>query len=104
MVPPQHGAWAFLGLPVAAGTVVSPWSPVLVPMLIAWVAAYPASYFVLAVVRDGFITQTREIDLRGAVRDQDFDLRRSTGSISGVVRSKEGGRTVGSGVVSKITK
>lgn len=52
MVPPQHGAWAFLGLPVATGAVVSPWSPVLVPMLIAWVAAYPASYFVLAVVRD----------------------------------------------------
>ena len=52
MTPPQHGAWAFLGLPVATGAVVAPWSPALLPMLVAWVAAYPASYFVLAVVRD----------------------------------------------------
>lgn len=52
MVPPQHGAWAFLGLPVLAAATVSPWSPALIPMTIAWIAAYPASYFVLAVVRD----------------------------------------------------
>jgi hypothetical protein len=31
---------------------VSPWTPLLLLLAIAWVCAYPASYFVLAVVRD----------------------------------------------------
>lgn len=53
LVPPQHGAWAFLGLPVATATTVSPLEPVLALLAVAWVAAYPASYFVLALVRDG---------------------------------------------------
>ena len=52
MVPPQHGAWAFLGLPVLTALVVTPWSPVLVLLLVTWVAAYPAGYFVLALQRD----------------------------------------------------
>ena len=51
-VPPQHGAWAFLGLPFAAGLTVSPWTPTLLLLAVTWVCAYPASYFVLAVVRD----------------------------------------------------
>ena len=44
MLPPQHGAWAFLALPIVlACTVVSPtgWTAVLA---VAWFAAYPASY------------------------------------------------------------
>lgn len=31
---------------------MSPWTPLLVLVAVAWVCAYPASYFVLAVVRD----------------------------------------------------
>ena len=52
VVPPQHGAWAFLALPVAVSATVSPWTPLLLLVAITWVCAYPASYFVLAVVRD----------------------------------------------------
>jgi hypothetical protein len=51
-VPPQHGAWAFLALPVAVAVTVSPWTPLLLLLATAWVCAYPASYFVLALVRD----------------------------------------------------
>lgn len=52
IVPPQHGAWAFLGLPVATAVTVSPWSPLLVLLAVTWVAAYPASYFLLATTKD----------------------------------------------------
>jgi YwiC-like protein len=52
VVPPQHGAWAFLALPVAVAVTVSPWTPLLVLLAVAWVCAYPASFFVLALVRD----------------------------------------------------
>jgi hypothetical protein len=52
MVPPQHGAWAFLGLPIAVGVTVSPWSPLLLLLTITWICAYPASYFLLAMARD----------------------------------------------------
>lgn len=51
-MPPQHGAWAFLALPVAVAVTVSPWTPLLLLVAVAWVCAYPASYFVLALVRD----------------------------------------------------
>lgn len=51
-MPPQHGAWAFLALPVAVAVTVSPWTPLLLLVAATWVCAYPASYFVLALVRD----------------------------------------------------
>lgn len=51
-MPPQHGAWAFLALPVAVAVTVSPRTPLLLLVAAAWICAYPASYFVLAVVRD----------------------------------------------------
>ena len=44
ILPPQHGAWAFLALPVVlACTVATPtwWTALLT---VAWFAAYPASY------------------------------------------------------------
>jgi len=50
-VPPQHGAWAFLALPVALGATVAPWTPLLVLLAVAWVAAYPWSYAALGAVR-----------------------------------------------------
>ena len=50
-VPPQHGAWAFLGLPLALGFVVAPWTPLLLVLGVAWVVAYPWSYAALSLVR-----------------------------------------------------
>jgi hypothetical protein len=50
-VPPQHGAWAFLALPVVLGAIVSPWSPLVPVLAIAWLAAYPVSYAALGLVR-----------------------------------------------------
>jgi len=44
LVPHQHGAWAFLALPLALGGAVSGWSPVLLLLGPAWVAAYPLSW------------------------------------------------------------
>jgi hypothetical protein len=46
LFPPQHGAWAFLGLPVVLGSSESGWSWLLVPLTLAWVAAYPVSWAV----------------------------------------------------------
>lgn len=51
-VPPQHGAWAFLGLPLVCGLAVSPWSQLLLALAVTWVVAYPVSYFVLTLVKD----------------------------------------------------
>lgn len=50
-LPPQHGAWAFLGLPLVLGAVVTPGTPLLLVLALAWVAAYPLSYAVLGLVR-----------------------------------------------------
>jgi hypothetical protein len=50
-VPPQHGAWAFLGLPVLLALAVSPWTPLVLLLALAWVAAYPASYALLGLTR-----------------------------------------------------
>lgn len=44
LLPDQHGAWAFLALPVALAAPVLTWHPVLVPLVVAWVAAYPAAW------------------------------------------------------------
>jgi len=44
LVPAQHGAWGFLGLPLVLGTAAAGWSPWLPLLGISWVAAYPASW------------------------------------------------------------
>lgn len=44
VVPPQHGAWGFLGLPVLMGLAAAGWSPWVLPLAVAWVAAYPSSW------------------------------------------------------------
>lgn len=46
LVPDQHGAWAFLALPVALAGAVTTWTWVLVPTTLAWVLAYPAAWAV----------------------------------------------------------
>ena len=51
LVPPQHGAWAFLGLPLVLGTLLTPasWTT----LLLTWASftLYPASYFALSLGR-----------------------------------------------------
>ena len=50
-LPPQHGAWAFLTLPLALGAVTAPWTPLFLLLAVAWVAAYPWSYAALGLIR-----------------------------------------------------
>ena len=49
--PPQHGAWAFLALPLVLGATVATWTPLLALLAVAWVAAYPMSYAAFGLVR-----------------------------------------------------
>ena len=46
VVPPQHGAWGFLALPLLLGVAAAGWSPWVLALTVAWVAAYPASWAV----------------------------------------------------------
>jgi len=50
-LPAQHGAWAFLGLPLVLGAIVAPATPLLLALIVAWVAAYPLSYAAFGLVR-----------------------------------------------------
>jgi hypothetical protein len=50
-LPPQHGAWAFLALPLALAAVVTPWNPLLPVLALGWIAAYPLSYAALGLAR-----------------------------------------------------
>lgn len=52
-VPPQHGAWAYLAVPLVLGFLLSGWSPLGGLFALTWVLAYPASYYLsrAAVVR-----------------------------------------------------
>jgi hypothetical protein len=44
-IPPQHGAWAFLIVPVLCGFAVAGASPAGWLFLVAWVCAYPVGYY-----------------------------------------------------------
>lgn len=44
LVPQEHGAWAFLLLPVALSASVSGWSDALPLVTVTWVCAYPAAW------------------------------------------------------------
>jgi hypothetical protein len=44
VVPDQHGAWAFLLLPVVLGVAAGGWVPAVVALVVAWVAAYPLTW------------------------------------------------------------
>ncbi|WP_344773475.1 YwiC-like family protein [Nocardioides panacisoli] len=50
LLPHQHGAWAFLVLPLLLGLCVAGWSVLLVPLAFAWIASYPFSWAVAASV------------------------------------------------------
>lgn len=44
MIPPQHGAWGFLALPLLLGVAAAGWSWWVAVLAVAWVAAYPSSW------------------------------------------------------------
>lgn len=44
-IPPQHGAWAFLVVPLLVGFAQAGWAGVGLLFSLAWIAAYPVSYF-----------------------------------------------------------
>lgn len=51
LVPPQHGAWAFLGLPLVLGALATPASWTTPVLVVAAFTLYPASYFALSLAR-----------------------------------------------------
>lgn len=50
LLPNQHGAWGFLALPFVLAVSVVGWSWLLLPLGVAWVASYPFSWAVAALV------------------------------------------------------
>ncbi len=70
-IPNQHGAWAFLLIPLILGFVVTGWSLPAGLFAVAWVLAYPASYYLgRAVVirwRRGSWSRLAKRELRYAV-------------------------------------
>lgn len=44
-IPPQHGAWAYLTLPVLLGLSIVGWTWLGVLFAVTWILAYPASYY-----------------------------------------------------------
>ena len=57
----------------------------------------PGNYTV-TVAADGFIPQTRQVVLNGAVGGVDFELVRTTARLTGMVTSSRGGPIVGAGI------
>ena len=55
-VPPQHGAWAMLLVPWLAGTLIAGFRWLHLPLLLAWLTGYLASYYALLAVK------TRRLD------------------------------------------
>ncbi len=70
-VPQQHGAWAFLAVPLLLGLALAGPTPIGVLFCSAWVAAYPASWYLgRAVVirwRRGSWSRLAQRELRNAV-------------------------------------
>lgn len=50
-IPPQHGAWAMLLVPYLAGLLTTGFTWVQLPLLIAWLGGYLASYFALLAIK-----------------------------------------------------
>jgi hypothetical protein len=58
-LPPQHGAWAMLGVPYLAGVIAAGFTGWQLVLLVAVLAGYPASYYGLLAVK------TRRVDRVG---------------------------------------
>ncbi|MET7396267.1 YwiC-like family protein [Dactylosporangium sp. NPDC005572] len=50
-IPPQHGAWAILALPWLTGVLTTGWHWLHLPLLLAWLTGYLASYYLLQAVK-----------------------------------------------------
>lgn len=64
-VPPQHGAWAFLVVPLILGALLGAATWLGLVFAITWVAAYPVSYFggrglLMRIRRGSFTAKTRK--------------------------------------------
>ncbi|MCB0916157.1 MAG: YwiC-like family protein [Actinobacteria bacterium] len=70
-IPPQHGAWAFLVVPLVVGFMTVPFSRVALLFAVAWIVAYPVGYFggrALATrIRRGWWTRMARREARRAV-------------------------------------
>jgi len=70
-VPPQHGAWAFLIVPLILGALLGAASWPALVFAVAWVAAYPVSYFagraVVYRLRRGEWSRKARSELRSAL-------------------------------------
>jgi hypothetical protein len=70
-IPGQHGAWAFLVVPLLLGFVVVGWSGPAAVFGVAWILAYPASYYlgraVVVRLRRGTWSRIAKRELRDAV-------------------------------------
>ena len=51
LIPNQHGAWAFLVVPLLLGFTVAGWSWAGAGFAFAWVASYPLSFYSMRVIR-----------------------------------------------------
>ena len=70
LIPNQHGAWAFLILPLILGLFVSGVSWIGIAFALAWVASYPLSFYTMrvtrVVIRRRKLSRSAKRDLRSA--------------------------------------
>ncbi len=70
-LPPQHGAWAFLFVPLLIGFLLGAASPIGLVFAITWVCAYPVSFFggraFLTRLRRGAWTPRAHKDISSAI-------------------------------------
>ncbi len=58
-IPPQHGAWAMLLLPWLVGVLVAGFVWLHLPLLVAWLTGYLASYYALLAVKTHRLARVR---------------------------------------------
>ena len=70
-IPPQHGAWAFLAIPLVIGFLTLGVTPRAIAFAVAWIAAYPTSYYgtqaLAARIRRGRWSVRAQAELRRAL-------------------------------------
>ena len=70
-IPPQHGAWAFLIVPLVVGFTLAPITWAGLGFAVAWILAYPVGYFggrgLLVRIRRGSFTRLSRREFRRAI-------------------------------------
>ncbi|HQZ86803.1 MAG TPA: YwiC-like family protein [Actinomycetota bacterium] len=70
-IPPQHGAWAFLIVPLMVGFTLAPMTWAGLGFAVAWILAYPVGYFggrgLLVRIRRGSLTRLARREFRRGV-------------------------------------